>query len=214
VSGLPAFGAGGGSNIGQLAFADYDGDGDLDVFAFAISNGFSALVYANDGSGTSFTQAAALAGPATNVSGFPIQGAIGDIDCDGAVDVAVGGSVYLNDGGSFGAATVVDGAFISQLGDLDGDGFLDLVTNSVELGLRLYLGDGGMSWSEADVGLPDASLLPIAPPNYVLDDAWGLDLADIDGNGNVDIVRGFKAIDSMGFGTDTERKNYLEIWIR
>ena len=64
-------------------------------------------------------------------------------------------------------------------------------------GLRLYTGDGtGKSWQLARVGLPDAQYVaPASATRQVakkLTTAYGIDVADVDRNGNLDIIRTYK----------------------
>ncbi|HET6582901.1 MAG TPA: VCBS repeat-containing protein, partial [Nannocystaceae bacterium] len=129
----------------------------------------------------------------------PIQGSLGDIDCDGDLDLAAGGVVYRNDAGSFGSPVAVDGAGIAHLADMNGDGQLDLVTHDASVGLALYLGDGAGAFTrDGAAGLPDAATAP------VLDDPYGIDVGDLDGNDSLDIVR------IGGFAGDYR----VEAWVR
>jgi hypothetical protein len=86
------------------------------------------------------------------------------------------------------------------------------------MGLRLYLGDGSGSTFTFDSasGLPDGSYVPpglVAQTSFVFQDTYGMDLADVDGNGNLDIVRAYKLFDSGVFG-DGANENILEVWVR
>ena len=175
------------SNVGHFEFADYDGDGDLDVFAFGKSGpGVTVFVLSND-AGT-FAAVAQVSGGTSPLGADPLQGSVGDVDCDGDIDIAAGGSIYLGDGGSWGPGATVDGAQVSHLADMNGDGHLDLVTHDPSVGLALYLGDGtGSGWT-----LDSASGLPVATDashGAAMDTAYGIDIGDLDGNGALDIVR-------------------------
>jgi hypothetical protein len=218
-AGLPAPG-GENANVGNSQFFDYDTDGDMDLFAMGQpgTGGMAAFVYENTGAGASWTSRGQFTGGSIQSLGNPVQGAIGDVNCDGFVDIAAGGTVYVGDGaGGWSQSAVVDAADLSQLGDLDGDGYLDIVTHGA-MGLRLYLGDGsGSSFTfDASAGLPDGSYVPpglVAQTSFAFDDAYGMDLADIDGNGNLDIVRSYKLFDASVFG-DSANENILEVWVR
>ena len=97
------------------------------------------------------------------------------------------------------------------------------LTENIDICRRLWSGDGvtftGSEWTPVEANLPGSDhLSPGIDPSYEwsLDSTWGIDVADVDGNGNLDIVRGL-----LLFGghydfspTDTNRKNYLEVWIR
>jgi hypothetical protein len=138
------------------------------------------------------------------------------VDGDGELDVAVGGTIHLGGGkGAFGKAATVNAAMIAHLGDLDGDGRLDLVTHDRSGGLRLYLGDGtGKGWKlDAKAGLPDAATFPKGGPvSDKLYKVYGLDVADLDGNGRLDIARVVVASKSS-FLTGAYAA-YLEAWVR
>jgi hypothetical protein len=187
------------ANVGSILAGDLDGDGDLDAALFGkVSAAVDAFVATNQG-GT-WSVSGPLPGP--GVAGGladPVQGSLGDVDCDGDLDLAAGGTVYRNDGGSFGTPIAVDGARIAHLADMNGDGQLDLVTHDAASGLALHLGDGAGGFSlDASAGLPDAATVPI------LDDPYGIDVGDLDGNGSLDIVR------IGGFAGDYR----VESWVR
>jgi hypothetical protein len=133
--------------------------------------------------------------------GVTVQGAIGDVDCDGNTDVAAGGTIFIGNGSSWSNGGMIDGSEISDLGDLNGDGYLDLVTQKkqqpedMSQGFRVYLNDGsGTGWAEVDAGLSQ--------------DMWephGLDIADVNGDGRLDIVRWAELANNM---------HKLEIWVQ
>jgi hypothetical protein len=221
-AGLPAYNAGGGPvNSGHFAFADYDADGDLDVFAFGQrSGGISAFVYRNDGGAAAFSAVAELAGGTGNLIGNPVEGGVGDVNCDGALDVAAGGSIWLGaPGGAAGTWTLgatVDDASISHLGDADGDGLLDLFTHGTA-GLRLWINGGdGTTWTLRDAGLPDETHVPAGLGGgdavYPLGDAYGIDLADLNGDDRLDVVRVLRSGRIVGFSTFDQC--FVEVWLR
>jgi hypothetical protein len=170
------------SNIGHFVFADYDGDGDLDVFAFGkTAPGVTAMVFRNDGG--AFASVGEWTGGTSPLGADPLQGSVGDVDCDGDLDIAAGGSIFLGDGTTWAPGATVDGSQISQFADMNGDGNLDLVTHDASVGLALYLGDGtGTGWT-----LDDASGLP--GPDDGIDSAYGIEIGDLDNNDALDIVR-------------------------
>lgn len=190
------------SGVGSFAFGDVDGDGDLEAVAFGgAGSGIDAFVL--DYTGGSWSTLAQVAGvaPSTGIAD-PRQGALGDVDCDGDLDIAVGGAIAIGNAGSFAPAAAVDVSAIARLGDMNGDGYLDLVTHDPTVGLALYLGDGsGTTWALASVGLPGADYLLGGVP---LDDAYGIALADVDGNDSLDVVRigGFAGV------------YFVEVWVR
>lgn len=190
-------------NTGHFIFADLDADADLDVFAFGEGSGVALDVHVFRNDGDSFSEAAALAaGPPNQLNADPVQGGVGDINCDGTLDIAAGGSIYLGQGGSWSLAAMVDGSHIAHLADMNGDGHLDLVTHDPGTGLAVYLGDGsGTAWTPQATGLPD----PTYTFNGVaMDTAYGIDVGDLDGDDSLDIVR------LAGFGPEYA----LEAWVR
>lgn len=195
----------GATNIGHFQFADYDDDGQLDVFGFGKggqATGVVTYVYHNDGGG-SFSEVAVLqSGASYPFNADPVQGSIGDINCDGLVDVAGGGTVHLNMGGAWQQAAAADGSHIGHLADMNGDGHLDLVTQDPSVGLAVYTNDGtGTMWTPAANGLPDATYMF---GGVVMDSVYGLDVGDVNGNDTLDIVR------VAGFGAEYA----VEVWVR
>ncbi|MEZ4874323.1 MAG: T9SS type A sorting domain-containing protein [Flavobacteriaceae bacterium] len=173
-----------GQSFNQLV-VDLDQDGwqdllisyfDLDIIAY----------YHNQGNG-SFVNFVTLASGLNKVAGI----AAGDLDGDGDLDLALGVSnnsgfywiEHLNGNGSFGPLQSI-GNTLSQarnqsLGDIDGDGDLDILTNSS--------GSTIMSWFENTNGLGNFSV------QHVIDNSGEFyenyfQLADIDGDGDLDNV--------------------------
>jgi hypothetical protein len=221
--GLDAYAGGMGSgkfsNVGYFAFVDLDRDRDLDLFAFGqMSGSFGVVcrVYRNDGKGARWTRVADLGGGVSAGIGSPVQGSVGDVDGNGYPDVASGGTIHLNkDGKTFEQGVVVDSAKISHLADMDGDGKLDLVTHDRSTGLKLYLGDGsGKKWTADDkAGLPDASKFPPgAPVTREIHNAYGIEIADLDNSGSLDVLRVVVAKEPQVI--TNKYGAYLEAWLR
>ncbi|MBD2705422.1 VCBS repeat-containing protein [Spirosoma sp. BT702] len=177
-----------GSGASSVALGDVDGDGDLD---FVTSNygDNNVSVRLNDGLGN-------YTAPATNpnprVGTVPSSVVLGDVDGDGDLDFVAANSgsttvsVRLNNGaGNFTPPTTnpdpaVGGRpFSVALGDVDGDGDLDLVTvngagNTVSV--RFNNGSGNFT--------PPA----INPEIVVGSGASSVALGDVDGDGDLDFV--------------------------
>src|SRR4030095_11115312 len=116
---------------------DVDGDGDLDL---VVGNAYlQSRLYLNDGIGT-YTDAPASRMPVGSYNTSSL--ALGDVDRDGDLDLVVGNAyqqslLYLNNGtGTFTDATASRmpvGSYETRslaLGDVDGDGDLDLVVGN------------------------------------------------------------------------------------
>jgi hypothetical protein len=170
---------------GSVAVGDFNGDGDLDL---ASANAFSGdvSVLLGDGSGGF---------PATDASRFPVGNgpesvAVDDLDGDGDLDLVIANagsddiSVLLGDGsGGFPAADasrfpVGEAPVFIAVGDLDGDGDLDLATaNAFSDDVSVLLGDGVGGFAAAD-----GSPFPVG--DYPVSVAVG----DFDGDGDQDLV--------------------------
>lgn len=172
---------------GAVAAADLDSDGDADL---VLGNGTSIALNNGDG-----TFAPPIAGPIQPGSRFlPTAVAIGDLDHDGDVDLAlpIEGPRGLNtviielnrgDGTFLPGVTISLPAAVSSsnkqltiaIGDIDGDGDLDLaVANNYAL-VTSVLRNGG-----------DATFAP--PENYVTGSGSSVLLRDVDGDGDLDLA--------------------------
>jgi hypothetical protein len=198
-------------------FADIDNDGDVDLLAVVDSafqmnseivqplEGGPNLLYVNNGDGT-FTEDAAARGLVDPRGWRNITAAFADFNADGFVDVHLGvwgmnqpsvardGRLMLNDGtGHFVEASQTVGygrdVLTSLAGDFDLDGWPDLYLGHVNsiLGFHLVNEDADDVIYRNEMG----TLVDAVPDSPGLgDDAWaamGLDIADIDNDGDFDI---------------------------
>jgi len=169
-----------------LALADLNGDGKKDLVV-ANQDGNSVSVLLGNGSGT-FTQAT---GSPITVGTFPTAVAVGDLNGDGHLDLVVANqtdstlSVLLGNGS--GAFTAALGSPISidnrpnvvAIGDLNGDGHLDIVVGTDHARGRVYslLGKGD-----------GAFFAPVAAPPFSFSPFTSVVIAEIDGDTKPDTL--------------------------
>ncbi|MBK8975212.1 MAG: VCBS repeat-containing protein [Planctomycetes bacterium] len=195
-----------------VALVDVDLDGDLD--AVVAIDGQNRLLI-NDGTGT-FADATATRLPidADRTAGL----AVGDVDGDGDPDLVLGNRgtqptrLYLNDGnGVFVDVTATclpadsDDTWDLRLGDVDGDGDLDLVIGNYRDQNRLYANDGAGHFTDVT-----AARLPAD-----LDRTHSIGLADVDGDGDLDLAVGNSGADRLylndGSGTFSDQSQRLPV---
>ena len=190
-----------------LSLGDLNGDGSIDVFSVVRSAG--NRVYTNDGAG-SFTDTAQSLG---TFQSFDVR--VGDVDGDGDLDAVVANTIaapgtpnriYVNDGlGSFSDSGQMLGTNNSEgvdLGDIDGDGDLDAVfCNYTVAGSdpanRIHFNNG-------------PGVFTISGQTLGSVDTRSAALGDVDGDGDLDVVFGNRAVgnsiyanDGFGVFTDT-----------
>ena len=183
----------------SLALGDLDGDGDLDLVAgtYGQTNGQTNRLYLNNGTANPFT------GAGTDITADTLQTqavTLGDVDGDGDLDLVTGNyerpnRLYLNNGtttpfaGMAGADITTDTNSTGSLtlGDIDGDGDLDLVTGNWNDTNRLYLNNGTVAPFAGAVGA-DITFDEHFTKQVVLGDA--------DADGDLDLVAGNWGTDS------------------
>ncbi len=136
-----------GGSVGYTIEAiDVDADGHLDI----VSTRSGTNVLRGDGAFGFAEMDAGL--PGSGIHGI----AVGDVNADGLVDLAFGYSssgvrCYTFDGMQWNDASTglpTSGYHdLTQLGDIDGDGHLDLIAYDPPLG-KVFLGDGGGTWTQ------------------------------------------------------------------
>jgi len=186
---VPEFGVDSFSPQFEILIADLDNDGDNDI---AHSKSPVLRIWENDGD-------ASFAGPTwffgQDLGAYDLSAA--DIDADGDLDILSAStdqsriSIFENAGD----AVFVFDSFIEfspygierfDLADLDGDGDIDLCTNSPYLGesiVGVFLNNGAGAFTEY-------SHCPLSFPNDWIHSYGQIDVADLDGDGDLDVVPG------------------------
>jgi len=173
---------------------DVDGDGDLDLVAG--NQGQANRLYLNDGAGNPWDEATGSDITTDAHNTYTI--ALGDVDGDGDLDLVAGNwnqanRLYLNNGtgdpwAGVTGLDITSDAHVTHsvvLGDVDGDGDLDLVAGNGgqtpgEVN-RLYLNNGTADpWG----GVTGANITDDAH------ETWSVVLGDVDGDGDLDLVAG------------------------
>ena len=164
--------------------ADIDNDGKIDL-AVSFFDDDEVVWYRNLGNGT-FSALQLISNNLLRAAGITGADLDGDGDLDLVLGVSNGNGLYwvenLDGAGTFSSRITID-ANISQartqaIGDIDGDGDMDILTNSV--------GSAYLSWFENVDGLGDFNEQHIIDPIGLYENS--LSLVDIDGDNDLDIV--------------------------
>jgi hypothetical protein len=168
------------ASFAGLALGDTESDGDLDL-VLTHSSGPNRL-YTNNGTGFFADSGQALGG----TNRMPVLANVdGDLDLDLVLASSAGPDrVLLNNGSGIfsdsGQSLAVGGVYettAASLGDVDGDGDLDLVSGKYNRQSRLYLNDG-------------TGVFATNVPVMTVDPTYAVAMGDVDGDGDLDLVSG------------------------
>jgi hypothetical protein len=187
------------SVLGNIVVSDFNSDGIQDI-AFANDGGLGGAAIevffgVGDGSFASSPSVIANAGD-SDAPVYPVNLSTGDLNNDGKADLVAFNDldgvvgVFLGNGdGTFQSeVTYPVGDLTTQgaLGDLNHDGYLDIVApNRADQNVAVLINNQDGTFA-SPVDYPAASVQ--YPPLYYYPEPWDVSLADMNGDGELDIV--------------------------
>ncbi len=204
-----------------IDFGDIDNDGDLD--AFLVNHDKASILYENDGNGnfTDITNGAGFS-PAIDNHGLGIQVKMADFDNDTFLDILITSSqggfrMFRNNGNKtftpiFSAFQTLDAMQSFALGDLNNDGYLDVVggfgeffNTPTDVFDKLFLNSSeGNNWLRANLVGTNSNVNGIGA-RIELHGAWGVMLREIRSGESYGITNSLSANFGIGGATSIDR---------
>jgi len=174
-----------GSYVRSLVAADFDEDGDIDLVVMNRTDGY--LYFFEQTSDWNFSAPVSTGADIGATGKNPVGFALGDFNEDGHMDIVGGGyqtTIRLFAGNGNGTFEVsVLGTISANLvaiasGDMDNDGHLDMVVAGYSGAFVSFMGHGNGTFA----------IKTMAPMTGIVSGYKAVNLADVDGDGNVDIL--------------------------